>query len=136
MRTISNPPNPFDSHHRELLEPAPVAKLMVYEDETRKILSRNDSPDLPFRWSVNPYRGCFHASADRHHSLQRVVHTKGAKNVSVTSANLVTARAVIAVVSNRKEDLFSIRAEPAWSRVAEERCSVVRLEEPSGMVAH
>ena len=63
MRTISNPPNPFDSHHRELLEPAPAAKLMVYEDETREILSRNDSPDLPFRWSVNPYRGCFHACA-------------------------------------------------------------------------
>lgn len=63
MRTISNPPNPFDSHHRELLEPARAAKLMVYGDETREILSRNDSPDLPFRWSVNPYRGCFHACA-------------------------------------------------------------------------
>lgn len=63
MRTISNPPNPFDSRHRELLEPARAAKLMVYGDETREILSRNDSPDLPFRWSVNPYRGCFHACA-------------------------------------------------------------------------
>lgn len=63
VRTISNPPNPFDSHHRELLEPARAAKLMVYGDETREILSRNDSPDLPFRWSVNPYRGCFHACA-------------------------------------------------------------------------
>jgi DNA repair photolyase len=63
MRPISNPPNPFDSHHRELLEPARAAKVVVYEDETREILSRNDSPDLPFRWSVNPYRGCFHACA-------------------------------------------------------------------------
>jgi DNA repair photolyase len=63
MRTISNPPNPFDSRHRELLEPARAAKLTVYGDETREILSRNDSPDLPFRWSVNPYRGCFHACA-------------------------------------------------------------------------
>jgi len=33
----------------------------MYEDATREILSRNDSPDLPFRWSLNPYRGCFHA---------------------------------------------------------------------------
>lgn len=63
MRTISNPPNPFDSYHRELLEPARSAKLKVYGDETREILSRNESPDLPFRWSVNPYRGCFHACA-------------------------------------------------------------------------
>ena len=63
MRTISNPPNPFESRHRELLEPADAAKLTVYDDQTRDILSRNDSPDLPFRWSVNPYRGCFHACA-------------------------------------------------------------------------
>ncbi len=63
MRAIANPPNPFESRQRELLEPASAAKLMLYEDATREILSRNDSPDLPFRWSVNPYRGCFHACA-------------------------------------------------------------------------
>lgn len=63
MRAISNPPNPFESCHRELLEPPPRVKLDVYEDATREILSRNDSPDLPFRWSLNPYRGCFHACA-------------------------------------------------------------------------
>ncbi|MBX3327414.1 MAG: PA0069 family radical SAM protein [Nitrospira sp.] len=63
MRRISNPPNPFESQHRDLLEPAAVAKLMLYTDESREILSHNDSPDLPFRWSVNPYRGCFHACA-------------------------------------------------------------------------
>lgn len=61
MRQIANPPNPFESRHRELLEPTAVPHVTVYTDETREILSRNDSPDLPFRWSVNPYRGCFHA---------------------------------------------------------------------------
>ena len=63
MRQISNPPNPFESRHRDLLEPAGTAKLTLYVDDSREILSRNDSPDLPFRWSVNPYRGCFHACA-------------------------------------------------------------------------
>lgn len=63
MRAVSNPPNPFESEYREILEPARTATVTVYEDETRDILSRNDSPDLPFRWSVNPYRGCFHACA-------------------------------------------------------------------------
>jgi DNA repair photolyase len=63
MRIVSNPPNPFESQHRELLEPGRPAKLEIYEDSTREILSRNDSPDLDFRWSVNPYRGCFHACA-------------------------------------------------------------------------
>lgn len=63
MRTISNPPNPFESTHRELLDPPPHVQLEVFEDVTREILSRNESPDLPFRWSLNPYRGCFHACA-------------------------------------------------------------------------
>jgi DNA repair photolyase len=63
MRPISNPPNPFESRHRDLLEPASAARLEMYEDASREILSRNDSPDLSFRWSVNPYRGCFHACA-------------------------------------------------------------------------
>jgi len=63
MRVIANPQNPFDSCHRELLEPPSQLKLEVFEEETRAILSRNESPDLPFRWSLNPYRGCFHACA-------------------------------------------------------------------------
>ena len=63
MRPISNPPNPYESRHRDLLEPASSATVELYEDATREILSRNDSPDLSFRWSANPYRGCFHACA-------------------------------------------------------------------------
>ena len=32
----------------------------VVHEHARSILSRNDSPDIPFRWSINPYRGCEH----------------------------------------------------------------------------
>lgn len=60
-RRIWNPPNPYLSEHRELLEEPPAAELEVWEDRSRTVLSRNDSPDLGFRWSVNPYRGCYHA---------------------------------------------------------------------------
>ena len=63
MKPVSNPPNPFHSAHRDLLEPAPHVTTQVFEEDARTILSRNESPDLPFRWSVNPYRGCFHACA-------------------------------------------------------------------------
>ena len=63
MKPVANPPNPFLSENRELLEPAPAAAVQVLEEDGKSILSRNDSPDLPFRWSVNPYRGCFHACA-------------------------------------------------------------------------
>lgn len=63
VKLISNPPNRFESTQREALEPSSRVEIQLFEDDTRQILSRNDSPDLPFRWSVNPYRGCFHACA-------------------------------------------------------------------------
>ncbi len=63
QRRVWNPPNPYLTEYRELLGEPPVAELEIYEDHSQSILSRNDSPDLGFRWSVNPYRGCFHACA-------------------------------------------------------------------------
>jgi DNA repair photolyase len=61
LRPVDNPPNPYLSQHAEWLEPPPPARIEVYEETSGSILSENDSPDLPFRWSVNPYRGCQHA---------------------------------------------------------------------------
>jgi DNA repair photolyase len=61
---IANPPNPWASTEVVYLEePPPGIKLEVYEDHSRQILSTNDSPDVGFNFSVNPYRGCFHACA-------------------------------------------------------------------------
>src|SRR6267142_533708 len=62
-RPVSNPPNPWLSTEVEYLDEIPPAELEVYEDHTRNILATNDSPDIGFKWSVNPYRGCFHACA-------------------------------------------------------------------------
>ncbi|MCC6575693.1 MAG: PA0069 family radical SAM protein [Planctomycetes bacterium] len=36
------------------------AKTTLYRDTTRTIISRNDSEDIPFECSINPYRGCEH----------------------------------------------------------------------------
>ncbi|WP_454693851.1 PA0069 family radical SAM protein [Achromobacter aegrifaciens] len=41
------------------LEPA-APKTTVTAEEARKMLSRNDSPDIPFDVAINPYRGCEH----------------------------------------------------------------------------
>jgi DNA repair photolyase len=60
---ISNPPNPWATTEVEYLEGAPEVKLEVYEDHSKSILAKNDSPDVGFDYSVNPYRGCFHACA-------------------------------------------------------------------------
>lgn len=62
-RPVSNPPNPWASTHVEWLGEPPPAALEVYEEEARSVLSRNDSPDVPFTYGVNPYRGCFHGCA-------------------------------------------------------------------------
>jgi DNA repair photolyase len=61
-RTVSNPPNPWERWTLERFEPE-LARLTVLEQEARSALSRNESPDIPFRWSLNPYRGCQHACA-------------------------------------------------------------------------
>ncbi|MFQ5493983.1 MAG: PA0069 family radical SAM protein [Phycisphaerae bacterium] len=63
LQPIDNPPNPYAGAHREWLEAPPAARIEVYEETSGSILSRNDSPDIPFTWSVNPYRGCQHACA-------------------------------------------------------------------------
>jgi DNA repair photolyase len=63
LRPVHNPPNPWLSTEVEYLEDPPDARLEVYEDHTREIVASNDSPDLGFKFSVNPYRGCFHGCA-------------------------------------------------------------------------
>src|SRR5947207_14219115 len=64
---LRNPPNRW---HKELVtyeeQPegeAPRVELTVFEDQTKQILSDNDSPDLGFKFSINPYRGCLHGCA-------------------------------------------------------------------------
>ena len=42
------------------LEDLPAFKTTVTADTTRKIITRNDSPDISFDRSINPYRGCEH----------------------------------------------------------------------------
>jgi DNA repair photolyase len=60
---VDNPPNPWESSTIDYLGEPPETGLVVYEDHSRSILAENDSPDVGFRFSVNPYRGCFHACA-------------------------------------------------------------------------
>ena len=57
-----NPANRFESIHYvpdpEDDETHPDTRL--YRDTSRTILARNQSPDVGFEFSVNPYRGCEH----------------------------------------------------------------------------
>ncbi|MBV9556229.1 MAG: PA0069 family radical SAM protein [Pseudolabrys sp.] len=49
----------FDDGWRSLDE-LPAFKTTVQTDATRKIITRNQSPDIGFDRSINPYRGCEH----------------------------------------------------------------------------
>jgi DNA repair photolyase len=49
----------FDDGWRTL-DDLPAFKTEVQIDATRKIITRNDSPDIGFDRSINPYRGCEH----------------------------------------------------------------------------
>src|SRR5262249_30092475 len=42
------------------LEDLPPFKTTVAVDASRKVITRNDSPDIGFDRSINPYRGCEH----------------------------------------------------------------------------
>jgi DNA repair photolyase len=66
--SIANPPNRFIPL-RYVAEPdcppdeatSPRTQFLV--DHSRSIIARNDSPDVGFTHSVNPYRGCEHGCA-------------------------------------------------------------------------
>jgi DNA repair photolyase len=68
---VSNPPNRFerlvvedDFEHfegdAEGLEELGRVKTEYLIDTSRTVVTTNDSPDVPFTHSVNPYRGCSH----------------------------------------------------------------------------
>jgi DNA repair photolyase len=61
----TNPSNRFESLHLEPsldCDPAedPLPSNQFFVDKTKTILNYNDSPDVGFSVSVNPYRGCEH----------------------------------------------------------------------------
>lgn len=62
-KPVSNPPNPWESAHRVWLGEPPPVELRVFEERAKSIVTENRSPDVPFRFGVNPYRGCFHGCA-------------------------------------------------------------------------
>lgn len=60
---VWNPPNRFSPVTIAWEEPPPPARLQVVEDDSKGVIAHNDSEDVGFDWSVNPYRGCTHGCA-------------------------------------------------------------------------
>lgn len=66
--SISNRVGRYESHTRHAVddgwgagdEPAPPLRTSLTPDASRTVIARNNSPDVPFDRSINPYRGCEH----------------------------------------------------------------------------
>jgi DNA repair photolyase len=65
---LSNPPGRFDREQVESVddgwyqqEVPESIETTLEPDHAREVISTNDSPDVPFEQSINPYRGCSHA---------------------------------------------------------------------------
>jgi DNA repair photolyase len=67
----TNPPNRFEATHHELnleqlaqdddyLEALGRPATEFLPDQSRSVIAENDSPDVGFEVSINPYRGCEH----------------------------------------------------------------------------
>ena len=67
-----DPPNRFEQVHsepddehlewdQEYLQSRENRRIEYIADASKTIVSENKSPDIPFRYSINPYRGCIHA---------------------------------------------------------------------------
>jgi DNA repair photolyase len=65
---LSNADSRFDVHAHEACDDGwgsldsvlPPRRTSVHVDAARSVINRNDSPDIPFEQSINPYRGCEH----------------------------------------------------------------------------
>jgi DNA repair photolyase len=65
---VSNPPNRFEHLHVEAdpdLEPEERVnpRTQFFFDASQSLLTKNDSPDIPFSYGLNAYRGCEHGCA-------------------------------------------------------------------------
>ena len=60
---VNNPTGRYERYRYEEVpedEEREKVQTIVTPDSTRSILAKNDSPDVPFDVSINPYRGCEH----------------------------------------------------------------------------
>jgi DNA repair photolyase len=108
--TRLNPVNRFERLHVDLgdvEEPdalAPPVPTELYRDASRTVLAENDSPDIGFRFSLNPYRGCEHGCI---YCYARPSHEYSASAPASTSS-------AVSVKSDAPERLRDALASPRW----------------------
>ncbi|MBU6238471.1 MAG: PA0069 family radical SAM protein [Planctomycetes bacterium] len=75
-------------------------------DDTKTIVAENESPDIPFRYSINPYRGCEHGCA---YCYARPYHEYLGWNAGTDFETKILVK------SNAADLLRDWLSRPAWS---------------------
>ena len=118
MRHGSNidPPNRFETHHvervlddvawdDEYLNALGSRNIEYIEDQSESIVASNASPDLPFNFSLNPYRGCVHACS---YCYARPTHEYLGYNAGLDFETRI-------VIKKKAPELFrKFLANPSW----------------------
>ncbi len=105
-KNADNPRSPFAARYCEWFRPQP-APVEVIEERAKSLLTCNDSPDIPYTWSVNPYRGCQHGCS---YCYARRTH----EYLDLGAGSDFEIRIVVKV--NAPELLSAELSRPSWQR--------------------
>ena len=135
---LSNPAGRFESKEFErvddgwYVEEQPDSIATTLEpDRAKGIISTNDSPDIPFEQSINPYRGCEHACVYCHGGDTRVLMADG------TTRPIAEIRAGDAIYGTARQGYYrryvKTQVLAHWSVI--KHAHRIRLEDGTELVA-
>ena len=90
-------------------EGAAAPRTEVREEQVRSLLTRNDSPDIPFELALNPYRGCEHGCI---YCYARPTHAYLDLSPGIDFETRLVAKVNAAQVLERELDARAYRASP------------------------
>ena len=99
----------FDDGWDTTSEPPPPLQTQVSEEKARTLLTHNESPDVPFAQSVNPYRGCEHGCV---YCFARPSHAWLDLSPGLDFERLLTAKVNAAEVLRRELAAPGYRCQP------------------------
>lgn len=114
---VSNPVGRFEPQRSEAIDdgwggsdeaPSPHTTAVAIE-RCRTIIARNDSPDVPFEQSINPYRGCEHGCV---YCYARPSHAYLGLSAGLDFESLLTAKTNAAAALRRELARPGYRCRP------------------------